>query len=415
MRRVLFIISAFLMLTPSMAGAGGFSISSISGFAQANYSLAADASNPDNGDMKWAEEIVELQLDEGLERLRVFLKADASLDHIDDKGGIEIREAFVNLTREYWDMRIGRQIITWGVGDLVFINDVFPKDYEAFFSGRPLEYLKKGVDAIKAGAYPGFASFELVIMPFFEPDNLPDPGRFWMFDPMPDITRRIEDEPASGLKNTELALRAYRGIYGFDASLYAYKGFYRTPSMLPFGVGSDAGITLTYPELSVYGASLQGNGLGGVLSVEAGYYDSTEDSNGDDPFIPNTSTRLLLGYQRQIIEDMTMTIQYYGEYMRDYDEYKEGLTDGSPAYPRLRDLASLRMTYLLMHQDLRLSWFSFRSLSDGDYLLNPEARYNFSDNLWAAVGANIFGGEAGTQFGSLDENDCVYMQARYGF
>jgi hypothetical protein len=37
-------------------------------------------------------------------------------------------------------------IITWGVGDLLFINDVFPKDWESFFSGRPPEYLKLGVD-----------------------------------------------------------------------------------------------------------------------------------------------------------------------------------------------------------------------------------------------------------------------------
>ncbi len=399
-----------LIFLPAIANAEGFSIN---GFAQANYSLAIDASNPDNGDMKWAEEIVELKIDHEREPFRIFLKTDASLDHIDDRGDIEIREAFVNLARENWDIRIGRQIITWGTGDLVFINDVFPKDYEAFFSGRPMEYLKKGVDAIKTGLYPGFASFELVIIPFFEPDNLPDPDRFWMFDPMKDITERIEDEPESSLENAELALRAYGGIYGFDASLYAYKGFYRTPSMLP--LESDAGLKLFYPELSVYGASAQGSALGGVLSIEAGYYDSKEDNSGTDPFTPNSSTKLLLGYQRQIIEDMTMTVQYYGEYMHDYNEYKDSLTDGFPAYPRLRNLTSLRMTYLLMHQDLTLNWFSNWSPSDEDYLLNLEARYNFSDNLWAAVGANIFGGESSTQFGSLDENDCVYTQARYGF
>ena len=53
-------------------------------------------------------------------------------------------------------MRAGRQIITWGLGDLIFINDVFPKDYEAFFSGRPMEYMKKGVDGVKIGYYPSF-------------------------------------------------------------------------------------------------------------------------------------------------------------------------------------------------------------------------------------------------------------------
>mgnify|MGYP001567768239 CR=1 FL=1 len=61
-------------------------------------------------------------------------------------------------------------------------------------------------------------------------------------------------------------------------------------------------------------------------------------------------------------------------------------------------------------------WFSFWSPTDMDYLFNPEARYNFSDHFWAALGANIFGGEEdATQFGSLDRNDNLYMQARYEF
>ena len=37
--------------------------------------------------------------------------------------------------------------------------------YEAFFSSRPLEYMTIGVDAAKAGLYPGFASFEVIAIP----------------------------------------------------------------------------------------------------------------------------------------------------------------------------------------------------------------------------------------------------------
>lgn len=32
------------------------------------------------------------------------------------------------------DVKIGRMVSTWGTGDLVFINDMFPKDWQSFLS-----------------------------------------------------------------------------------------------------------------------------------------------------------------------------------------------------------------------------------------------------------------------------------------
>jgi hypothetical protein len=258
-------------------------------------------------------------------------------------------------------------------------------------------------------------SFEIVVIPFFEPDNFPDAGRFWMYDPMPDITDRDEAEPSSGLENTEVAVRAYRAFNGIDAAFYFYKGFLREPSMAP----ADplfASLDLIYPEVHVYGLSLQAAFLGGIAGIEAGYYDSVEDRSGSDPYIPNSEARLLVTYQRQMLEDLTIGLQYYVEHMEEYGGYKGSLMQGLPESPEFRAVASLRLTYLLMRQNLRLQWFSFWSPADRDYLLNPEARYNISDSLWAGLGAVIFGGETDTtQFGSLDENDNVYVQARYEF
>ena len=35
-----------------------------------------------------------------------------------------------------FDVKIGQQVLTWGTGDYVFLNDLFPKDYPSFFAGR---------------------------------------------------------------------------------------------------------------------------------------------------------------------------------------------------------------------------------------------------------------------------------------
>ncbi len=388
----------------------------IHGFFQGNYSANSDGSNPDGGDFKWAEEKLQLKVSADKDSFYFFLKADLSLDHIDNEPDMEFREAYIDYLSDNWDVRLGRQIITWGVGDLIFINDTFPKDYEAFFSGRPMEYLKIGSDSIKIGMYPSFASAELVIIPSFEPNNFPRKNRFWMFDPMPAVTNRNRKEPSTNLENTEIALRLYRDIAGFDASLYFYRGFFRQQSMLPDSFSAPTMLTLLHPGLSVYGASIQGRALDGIISIEAGFYDSRDDRNGKDPMIPNQSSRYLLGYQKQLWKDFTAGFQYYTSYMHDYDRYKNSLPAGFPQERRWQDYFTVRLTHLFMHQTLKISFFSFWSVSDGDYMLIPEIKYNFTDNIWTALGANIFGGgEEWNQFGSLDKDDNLYVQIRYEF
>jgi hypothetical protein len=389
---------------------------SLHGFVQGNYSLDTVEDNPDGNDFKWSEERVQVKFEATADPFRLFIKSDAFHDNIDKHSIIELREGYADYTSEKWDARIGRQIITWGVGDLLFINDVFPKDFEAFFSGRPMEYLKIGIDGAKVGLYPGFVNFEFIVITSFEPNNYPDPSRFWMFDPMAGITNRETQDPYKDFHKSETALRVYRDLAGFDTSLYYYRGFSRQPSMMPDNPVAPTKLTLFYPELSVYGASAQGRALAGVLSLEAGYYDSREDHAGDDPMIPNSQTRYLVGYQRQLWEDFTIGLQYYGEYMQDYSAYVQNLPPGFPQEKRLHQLASVRLTQFMIHQTLRLSFFAFYGLSDGDYLLNPEVKYNLTDSIWVAVGGNVFGGgKPWSQFGQFARDDNVYTQLRYEF
>jgi hypothetical protein len=175
-------------------------------------------------------------------------------------------------------------------------------------------------------------------------------------------------------------------------------------------------LTFFYPKLNVYGASLQGRAMNGVVSLEAGYYDSREDQSGNDPMLPNSQTRCLIGYQQQFWEDFTLGLQYYGEYLQDYGAYAQNLPAGFPQDKRLRRLSTVRLTQFLVHQTVRLSFFAIYGISDRDYLINPEVKYNITDSLWLALGANFFGGEKPwTQFGQLADNDNVYTQMRYEF
>jgi hypothetical protein len=393
----------------------------IHGFLMGNFAGRTTGVRPsgeNESDFLLAEERLRLEVSAWSEAIEASarVKGDFFHDAVDGEFAFDLREAYVDYTTGSFDFRLGRQIATWGVGDLLFINDVFPKDWVSFFSGRPLEYLKIGVDGFRTRYSSDAVNAELIAMPFFTPDNVPTAERFFLFDPFASVAARDEDPPNSTYGNTELALRLYRKIGDFDVSAYAYRGFWRTPSMEPDSFLTPTLVTAFYPALSVYGMSAQGSALGGVLSLEAGYYDSREDEDGDDPIIPNSQARVLVGYQRQVWEDALLGVQYYAEVMEDHAAYRRTQPAGFPVQREYRDAVTLRFEQLLEHQTWKLGLMCFYSPADNDYLLQPQVTYKFSDNLAATVGANIFGGERDwTAFGQFDRNDNVYLSVRFDF
>lgn len=391
------------------------------GFLMGNYSLRATGQKPggkEGRDFLLAEERLRLDIFGWTESIEASarVKGDFLFDHVAEEFDVDLREAYLDYTTANFDFRLGRQIVTWGVGDLLFINDAFPKDWISFFTGRPLEYLKIGVDGFRTRYSSAAVNAEFLVIPRFKPDNLPTSDRFFLFDPFADVPARFEQEPESSFENTELALRLYRRIKDFDVSAYAYRGFWRTPSMLPDNFAAPTKVTAFYPDLSVYGLSAQGSAWDGILSFETGYYHSRKDEDGDNPTIQNSQIRFLLGYQRQMWKDFTLGVQYYIEIMEDYSAYVNSLPAGFPVQKEYRDIVTLRLEHLLKHQTLRLSLFIFYSPADNDYLIQPKVSYKFSDNFSATLGANLFGGERDTTFlGQFDQNDNVYISVRFDF
>ncbi|MEK6584043.1 MAG: hypothetical protein AABY66_04210, partial [Nitrospirota bacterium] len=321
------------------------------GFVQGNISARVtgnETTDPtEGGDYLSGEERLRGEITGGDESTAFNLKVDLVHDSVSDEDNIDIREGYIDYRSDNYDLRIGRQIITWGAGDLLFINDTYPKNYSALFSGQPLEYLKIGSDAAKLSVYSDVISAELVVIPFFEPYQLPDSKRFFLFNPMPglDVT---EDIPREAIENSEIALRVYRQLGRFDTSLYLYRGFHKIPGMRPL---SPTDAELFYPQLAVYGFSMQGAFAEGVLSIEGGYYDSLDDRNGNDHTISNSSTKYILGYSKQFWTDFTAGVQYYGEYMQDYNNYEDSLPPEFP-FPKtdkIHQLITLRVTQMLKY------------------------------------------------------------------
>ena len=337
---------------------------------------------------------------------RLDLLRDAAVDDT----RLVTRELFGDLTSEKASARLGRQVITWGVGDLLFINDTFPKDWVAFFTGQPMQYLKLGSDALKLNAFPGPANLELVIAGF-RPDNTPTSRRFVFVDPLPGGLPRRTLEPDKDVGDAEISSRVSGYLANWELAGYVSRTHYRSPAWRMTG----SEIVGTYPRLNTAGASLIGPIGKGVISLEAGYYDSPQDQDGREPTIQNSQFKGLVGYSQQLWEDATLGLQFYGERMRNYAAYRETLPAAFPVKDRLRTVATARFTQFVAHQTVTFNLLAFVGLSEKDRYVIPSLRYAFSDDLWAETGANLFGGQRDGMFGSMRDNSNVYVTVRYVF
>jgi len=355
---------------------------------------------------------------------------DVLYDPVDDRSGkvdlvrgtgwFDLRETWALFSpADRMDVKVGRQVLTWGTADLVFVNDLFPKDWQSFFIGRDVEYLKAPSDAVKTSFFSDIVALDVVYMPRFNPSRFISGKRISYYNRT--MGRRAgqdaiveTDLPNEWFDDSEWAARVSRKVGSYELAGYGYWGYWKTPE----GFDPVRG-RATYPRLSTYGASVRGPLGRGIANAEAAWYDSRQDRDGSDPLIRNSEIRLLTGYEMDLPElapELTVALQYYVEVMQNYSAYRRALPAGSKAADRDRHVVTVRVTRQLMNQDLTLGLFGYYSPTDSDAYLRPNAQYKIDDHWTAEAGANVFLGKGDhTFFGQFKRNSNFYFSLRYAF
>lgn len=395
------------------------------GFVQAAASLRLDpkplAAGPDQGlKRNWlvSEERLRLEAtgdsDDGVAGF--VAKIDGLFDNVaaGNATSLDVRELWGEWRGDAIEIRAGRQMATWGVADRLFIADIWPKDWAAFYAGLPLEYMKKPVDALRFSAFAGSLDGELWLVPRGQVDVVPKVDRWNVYTP-PGI--KGERKPQAGLKDAEIALRLHAPLGGWDINLYAARTHWHQPDK---GFDPAAGVII-YPRLNVLALTLQGQILGGVLSVEAGRYQSVDDKAGTNPAIANSQDRWLAGYEHELMPDVTLAVQFYGERMRNYASYWSAAQNafaaglGPEPVRQHRVYATANLRALMLNQTLTATLFAM-GVQHGGRMVNPELAYAVNDALTVAAGGHIFWGGPDTwTLGMMKNNDNAYLWARWSF
>jgi hypothetical protein len=330
------------------------------------------------------------------------------------KGAWDLREAYLERSFGPLDFRVGRQINVWGRADKLNPTDnLTVRDQRLLFADD--EEQRLGIGSLQA-----VLNFESVrLIGVWQPEwRRP----LFAFPPLPAGISVVQRDPGDAYR--QFALKIDTSGSDFDGSLSYYNGYDKTPDLALESVGGPSIVVgLVHKPIQAFGADYATTlGSYGLRAEVA--YNHTEDASGLDPLVKNRNIFGVIGVERSLGESFSINAQYLGRYTFGFQDLAtisdpNTLTLASQAYfvanqtqPYLQGL-SLRLSYKAFNDTLESELAVVTWLGRGDYLIRPKIAYAFSDKWRGSVGAEWFGGGAGSFFGPLKALSTAYMELKY--
>ena len=375
-----------------------------SGYVEGAYSTRFDRDPLFDERASRAELKGQIEVSHDLEHAQLSAKLDVHADGIEDGLWFDLREGMLSLpVGPRGNARIGRQVLSWGTGDLLFINDRFPKDFEAPLAGGEDLYFKAPSNSLRLDWRFDALSVDLAWTPRFTPDRYIDGQRLGFFDARSgervggrDLIEAIDP------RGSEWGLRLHRRHEGVEYALYAYRGFDKQP------LGADAQGRPSHLRRDSAGFSLRGPVLGGIASFETGREWSGADLSEVTARVPHKSAAMA-AFEKEWRPKLTIGLQLYAE------RHDSEPGNASPLNGESRRLVSLRITRQALRDRLNLSAIVFHSPDQHDRWLRLTASHRLSDQWLLGASANAFGGPVQRFFGQLEEDSNAGFWVRRQF
>jgi len=354
---------------------------SVKGFVDTYHALRTEAPHD------WMSSRTRVRGEVTLEKGRAGAFVSANLVYnaiLKDRTGFQLREAYGYYSDEHFDLRVGRQIIAWGVADGLRLTDIVsPMDYTEFLA-QDYDDIRIPVGGLRLRYSREKWCAEVVAVPvasFFElPTDNQNP---WSVGPIP-----ISDEPSHRFCNMEYGGRLSFFLSGIDFSLSALHTWNKQP-VICGGMGQYRRMTM----------------LGADCSIPAGQFvvrgEVAEYLDEAQPFGRAASTNALLGVDWYAGNDWSLSAQYAHKYVASGENRNSGL-------------ATFRISKDLLRNTLALQSFAYIDVTNGGIYNRLSADYAINDQLHATLGYDFFQADRGS-FIVYDKNSEVFVKLKYSF
>ena len=377
--------------------------------------------NVENGDFTIIQQTLNLNFAKSGEK--VAFKANPMMYLYNaDSLDFRMRELYMDMYFENFDIRIGRQQVVWGKADGVFITDIVSPLNLTEFLLPDFDEIRMGVTAAKIDYYVGNSTFEAIVILQFTPTLRPDENSIWYIQPdfpAPATFDWSKSEISPSLENSEIFLKYSAMTSKVDFEIMGGYTWDDTPAMhvqKEFDMSSGSpvltglNITPEHHRLTVVGGSFSSEIKGVILRGEAAYYNGkyfqTADPLAKDALIQKDYLHYVVGLDFNI-GSVKMSTQFIQQYILNHNDMMDKR--------ETQNTATFMARYDMMRETLHLDIFSYIGFDDKDALIRPKITYDFDDSFSILLGANIFVGEREGMFGQYQDNSMVYAKIKYNF
>lgn len=331
---------------------------------------------------------------------------------------LQSKEAYLLYGGDDFDFRIGQQQIVWGKTDGLRMLDIInPLDMREFILDDFLDS-RIGLWSARLNWYTDIGGseheFEFIIIPDARPGKFAPAGSRWAFA-LPaapagsTLAVKAGAEPSWRPSDIEAGMAWRSNISGWDLSLNWFYGWKDSPNMQKRATPGLMTLTPVYQRMNTVGGSFS-NAFGAVVLRGEVAVNIAEGINKTG-VTPTTSIGRQTTVNAAFGLDYTknnwrVSPQFFIRYLPGWDN--------SVAEDQASGFVSLIVSTDYLNEKLKPEVIGLYDWADGSWMMRPKVSYEFSDEVTARVGVDLFGGSNGF-FGQFDKNDRVYTEAEYTF
>lgn len=319
----------------------------------------------------------------------------------------ELREGYISGSPWTWlDIKLGRQIMVWGAADYIRVVDVL----------NPLDNREPGLVDIEDLRLPITMSridfpmnrWTLTGIAVHEIEFGKNPVFNGQFFPLA-MALPPEFAPTEGLSSTEFAVSLTGSLPRLDLGLY-WADYYDDTAHFET---REQNIGLYHSHLSMMGAAVNGVLGDWLWKAEAAFVRGLKFNN-----LPSDSlSRLdgLVGIEYSGISNTTLSLEAANRHLLSYSRALKAAPDLTDENSTQYTVSS-RSTFLRDRLHLGTLFSFFGGGFDQGSIQRLSVAYDFLDGFTVTGGVMLFqGGEKGRLLDAYDNNDLLFMQAKYSF
>ncbi len=368
-----------------------------------------------------------------------------------------VREAYIDIFTDLVDVRLGKQIVTWGTSDGIRVLDAFinPLDWREF-TLKPWNEIKVPLWMLKIEIAPTLnGSLQLLFIPDFERDYYAGPHSPYAFRVTNveyrnyQVLRRLgyrvdvdRDEPAQNIRDAKYGIR-WRDVIGdFEYTLNFLYGWdtgatiNTTDVIVPFPppgpppvpgfppIGSTFRIKKKYSRIRVWGGSFSKTFTSGFLKGltlrgEFAYVnDKVVTYMGDDakPHQTKIDTyNYVIGLDKYLITNWLFSFQFIQKILSKKDYHgKRFLLPSGGKMRKVSTYLTLKVSTDFFHERLKPNVLILYG-DQNDWRISPEFPIEWGDHITTNFGAHILEGRRKSVFGEFKDQKQIFFEFRYSF